>query len=105
VELQLSVVFEVTADEKQVRLVTTGHLTVTNQQVLYPMIHRARALTSTTEVIVDLSAIEHFEAGALDLLSWEIDHNGPNHPAQTVRFILPESPPVSGPPSEAGDAT
>jgi hypothetical protein len=105
VELQLSVVFEVTADEKQVRLVTTGHLTTTNQQVLYPMIHRARALTSTTEVIVDLSAIEHLEPGALDLLSWEIDQDGPDHPAQTVRVILPELPPVSGPSCEAGDAT
>ena len=98
-ELQLSVVFEISADEKQVRLVASGHLTETNQQVLYPMIHRAWALSSATEVVIDLTAVEHLEAGALDLLRWEVEHHQPGHLAQPVRITLPELPPPSGPAS------
>jgi hypothetical protein len=103
VELQLSVIVEVAPDEKLVRLMTTRHLTATNQQVLSSMIHRARALTSSTEVIVDLSAVEHLEAGSLDLLYGQIDHDEPHRPAQPVCFILPEPSPAGGPPSAAGD--
>jgi len=99
VELQLSVVFEVTADEKQVRLVATGHLTETNQQVLYPMIHRAWGLTSATEVVIDLTAVEHLEGGALDLLCWEVEHHQPGHLTQPVHLVLPVPPPANEPPS------
>jgi len=48
--------------------VVTGRLTETNQQVLYRLIRRPRDLTPATEVIVELSAVGHFEAAALNLL-------------------------------------
>ena len=104
-ELQLSVVFEFSADEKQVRLVASGHLTETNQQVLYPMIHRAWALPAATEVVIDLTAVEHLETAALDLLCWEVEHHQPDHLTQSVRFTLPRTPPANGPPPAPESST
>lgn len=96
-ELQLSVVVEVTSDEKQARLVASGHLTETNQHMLYPLIHRARALTLQTQVIIDLTAVQHFEPAALDLLRWEVALDQRQHLTKPVRFELPDSPPTSEP--------
>lgn len=55
-------------------LITAGCLTETNQQILYPLIHRFRTLTPNTEVLVDLTAVDHLEDSALDLLCWEAEH-------------------------------
>ena len=95
-EVKLSVCVEVSADEKHARLVTSGHLTETNQHMLYPLIHRARTLTSQTQVIVDLTAVTHFEAAALDLLRWEVALDQTQHPTRPVQFALLDSPPASG---------
>ncbi|MGQ1838632.1 hypothetical protein ACT4S2_09255 [Kocuria turfanensis] len=95
-ELQLSVSVEVTADEEHARLVTSGHLTETNQHILYPLIHRARTPTSQTQVIVDLTAVTYFDAAALDLLRWEVALDQTQHPTKAVQYALPESPPTSG---------
>jgi anti-anti-sigma regulatory factor len=94
-ELQLSVSIEVTADEKQARLVTSGRLTETNQHILYPLIHRARTLTPQTQVVVDLTAVTHFDAAALDLLRWEVALDQSQHPTKPVQFALLTSPPTS----------
>lgn len=104
-ELQLSVSVKLTTDEKHVRLVTSGHLTETNQHMLYPLIHRARTLTSQTQVVVDLTAVTHFEAAALDLLRWEVALDRPQHPTKPVQFVLLESPPPSGSSSAPEDGT
>lgn len=104
-ELELSVRFDVTLDEQQVRLVVTGRLTESNQQMLYPSIHRAYTLATATEVVIDLSAAEHLETAALDLLCWEVEHYQPIHLTHPVRFVLPEPPPASGPPSAPGSRT
>ncbi|WP_309124959.1 hypothetical protein [Kocuria sp.] len=103
-ELQLSVRFEVTPDGHQVRLVAMGELTETNQQVLYPLLHRAWALTSATEVVIDLTAVEHLDTAALDLLCWEVEHHQPDHLTQPVCFTLPQTPPANGPPPAPGNS-
>jgi hypothetical protein len=102
VELQLTVVAEITPDQKQVHLMLTGRLTATNQQMLYPLIHRARNLTPTTEVIIDLTAVEDPEATTVDLLRWEIEHHETNAPCSPTRLVLPE-PPTDGPPGTHDD--
>ena len=104
-ELQLFVLVEITLDEKQARLVANGHLTETNQQVLYPLIHRARTLTSETQVTIDLTAVEHVETIALDLLRWEVELDHAGHSPQPVRFALPDPPPASGPSFASEDRT
>lgn len=96
-ELQLSVLVKVTPDERHVRLVTAGHLTETNQQMLYPLIHRARTLTADTEVVVDLTAVQRFEAAALDLLCWEVGCEEATGSIGPVRLALPIPLPGSGP--------
>lgn len=96
-ELQLSVVAETTPDQKQVRLVLTGRLTTTNQHMLYPLIHRAHA--SEAEVIIDLTAVDHLETAALDLLRWDIEHHETTHPVRAVRFV----PPATGSAPAHGD--
>lgn len=97
-ELQLSVFIEVTLDEKQARLVISGHLTETNQHLLYSLIHRARTPASRTQVITDLTALTHFEPAALDLLRWEMELDQPGNLIQPVRFALLDPPPASNPP-------
>ncbi len=104
-KLELSVRFDVTPDEQQVRLVVTGRLTESNQQLLYPSIHRAYTLATATEVVIDLSAVEHLETAALDLLRWEVEHYQPIHLTQPVRFALPDPPPDSGLPSAPESTT
>lgn len=95
-KLELSVRFEATLDEHRVRLVVTGRVTESNQQMLYSSIHRAYTLAAATEVVVDLSAVEHLESAALDLLCWEAEHYQPIHLTHPVSFVLPEPPPGSG---------
>ncbi|MEX5262302.1 hypothetical protein [Kocuria sp. CPCC 205263] len=98
-ELQLFVFVEVTLDEKQARLVIRGHLTETNQHLLYSLIHRARTPASRTQVIIDLTTLPHFEPAALDLLRWEMELNQPEHLTQPVRFALLNPPrPATHPP-------
>jgi hypothetical protein len=80
-----------------VHLITAGSLTETNQQVLYPLIHRLRALTPDTEVLVDLTALDHLEDAALDLLCWEVEHEDTTCSPHPVRFALAEPPPPDRP--------
>jgi len=105
VDLQLSVLVRIDPEQRCVRLVTTGHLTETNQRALYPLIRRARALTADTEVVVDLTAIHHLEDAALDLLCWEIEHDDTGCPDRPVRLALTR-PSAAGRPSSspAGEA-
>lgn len=86
---RLSVLVQIDLDGRHVRLIVTGRLTETNQRALYPVIHRARTLTSTTEVLVDLTCAEHLEATAVDLLSWEIDHGDLSTSGGPVDLALP----------------
>jgi hypothetical protein len=97
VDLQLSVLVRVDPDHRRVRLVTTGCLTETNQQVLYPLIHRLRTLTPDTEVLIDLTAVDHLEDTALDLLCWEVEHEDTTCSTHPVRFALTEPPPPERP--------
>ncbi|GAA1757557.1 DUF4383 domain-containing protein [Kocuria aegyptia] len=89
-DLQLCVHVRVDPDHRRVRLITTGRLTETNQQVLYPLIHQARALASDTEVVIDLTSVDRLEGAALDLLCWEVEHDGTGSPTRPVRLALAE---------------
>ncbi|MEX5303986.1 hypothetical protein [Kocuria sabuli] len=97
-ELQLSVFVEVTLDEKLARLVISGHLTETNQHLLHSLIHRTRTPASRTQVIIDLTALTHFEPAALDLLRWETELDQPGHLTPPVRLTLLDPPPASNSP-------
>ena len=92
--LPLSVHVRIDPNHRRVHLVTTGHLTETNQQTLYPLIRHARTLTPATEVVIDLTSVNHLEGAALDLLRWEIEHDEQEHPVLPVRVALTESPPA-----------
>lgn len=96
-DLQLSVLVRTDPDGGRVHLVTAGCLTETNQQALYPLVRHAWALTSKTEVIIDLTSVDHIQAHALDLLRWELEQEGSGPPLRLVHFLLPEPSGVDGP--------
>jgi len=88
-DLQLCVDAKIDADAKNVRLVVTGHLTVVNQRMLYPLIRRSRALTAETVVVVDLAEIDQMDPAAVDFLVWELEHDPPGRPVPPVGLALP----------------
>jgi hypothetical protein len=52
-----------------------------------------RSLTADTEVVIDLTGIDHLEGAALDLLCWEVEHDQIEAHTQPVRVVLTEPPP------------
>ncbi|MUN63790.1 hypothetical protein GMA12_11675 [Kocuria sediminis] len=88
-ELQLSVLVQIDLDGRHVRLVVTGCLTEANQQCLHPLIRRARALTSQTTVLVDLSCARIATASTVDLLRWAAEHENSCNGSRPVSFLLP----------------
>ncbi|GGG72450.1 hypothetical protein GCM10011374_41490 [Kocuria dechangensis] len=93
-DLPLSVLVRIAPDHSRVRLLTTGCLTETNQRTLYPLIRRMRSLTADTEVVIDLTGIDHLEGAALDLLCWEVEHDQLEAHTQPVRVVLTQPPPA-----------
>jgi hypothetical protein len=71
---KLSVLVQIDLHGAYVRLVVTGCVTEANQHVLHPLVARARTLIPPVTVAVDLTGAEHVEAGAVDLLSWALEH-------------------------------
>jgi hypothetical protein len=93
-DLQLCVLTDIDLDTEQVRLTVTGALTEANHQLLCQVVHRAQVLTASTEVVVDLTGTASWEASAVDLLLWEIDHHDPDGSLRPVGCVLP-APPAS----------
>ena len=101
VDHKLSVLVQMNLDDRSVRLIITGCVTEANQHVLYPLIHRARALAPPVTVSVDLTGGKHVEATAVDLLRWAVDHDEPAPGLGPVQILaptqLPGSPVRTGP--------
>ena len=72
---KLSVVVQIDLDGRYVRLVVTGCVTETNQHALYPLIRKSRTMIPSATVTIDLTAAEHVEPGAVDLLRWAAAHD------------------------------
>lgn len=98
VDHKLSVLVQVDVDGRSVSLVITGCVTEANQHALYPVIRRARTLVPPVTVSIDLTAADHVEAIAVDLLRWATDHDEPAPGLSPVRILapvqLPEHPSV-----------
>ncbi len=94
-DLQLSVLADIDPDTHQVHLTVTGTLTEDNHQLLLRVLQQAQALTAGLEVLVDLTGTTSWEASAVDLLLWEIDHHDPDGPLSPVGFAVPAPPACS----------
>ncbi|MFI7494747.1 hypothetical protein ACH9D2_08505 [Kocuria sp. M4R2S49] len=92
---RLSVLVQVDLGGAYVRLAVTGCLTEANQHVLYPLVRRARTLIPPVTVSVDLTAADHVEAIAVDLLRWAVDHDGTmgGAGAGAVELVVPDDLP------------
>lgn len=100
-DLQLSVITDTDPDTQRVRLAVTGTLTEDNHQLLLRVLQQTQARTAGLEVLVDLTGTTAWEASAVDLLLWEIDHHDPDQPLSPVGFVVPAPPECS---SDAGVA-
>jgi ABC-type transporter Mla MlaB component len=101
---KLAVLLQVDLEANHVNVAVTGHLTETNQQALYPLINRARALVPGIRITVDLSGARHIDTAGLDLLSRAIEGADPDRPGGSrIRVVLPEPPPA--PPSARQQGT
>lgn len=85
----LSVLVDIDLDGTSVQLHITGCLTEANQHVLHPLIRRARTLTSSVHVEVDLVSLRHLEPTALALLHAGIDHDGTSAELGSVSVCAP----------------
>lgn len=96
---RLSVLVQVDLGGAYVRLAVTGCLTEANQHVLHPLVRRARTLIPPVTVSVDLTAADHVEAIAVDLLRWAVDHDGTLDGAGVgaVELVVPEELPAHRP--------
>ena len=86
---KLSVLVQVDLDGAYLRLVVTGCLTEANQHALPPLIRRARTLLPPVTVSIDLTAAEHVEAIAVDLLRWTVDHDEAMDGGSPVEVLVP----------------
>lgn len=86
---KLSVLVQVDLDGAYVRLLVTGRLTEANQHALHPLIRRARTLLPPVTVSIDLTAAEHVEAIAVDLLRWTVDHDEALSGGSPVEVLVP----------------
>ncbi len=93
-ELQLCVTVEADPEGTQVRLVVTGQLIKSDHRALFLLAKRVRALSTRTEVVVDLTAAKFVESSAVDFLIWEIDHYEASATARPVGIEL-SAPPAS----------
>jgi hypothetical protein len=92
-DLQLSVLTGIDPDTHQVHLAVAGTLTEDNHQLRLRMLEQAQARTAGLEVLVDLTGTTSWEASAVDLLLWELDHHDPDGPLSPVGFVV-EAPPA-----------
>ncbi|MFI7496646.1 hypothetical protein ACH9D2_18250 [Kocuria sp. M4R2S49] len=90
---KLSVLVQVDLEGAYVRLAVTGCLTEANQHVLYPLVRRARTLIPPVTVSVDLTAADHVEAIAVDLLRWALDHDETPEGVSPVEILVPSGQP------------
>lgn len=93
---RLSVLVQIDLDGAYVRLAVTGCLTEANQHVLYPLIRRARTLIPPVTVSVDLTAADHVEPAAVDLLRWAVDHDESADGASPVQLLVLNGLPSHG---------
>ncbi|MGC5668507.1 UNVERIFIED_CONTAM: hypothetical protein RF653_17420 [Kocuria sp. CPCC 205316] len=93
--LQLSVITDIDPATHQVYLTVTGTLTEANHQLLLRVLQQTQALTAGLEVLVDLTGTASWEASAMDLLLWEIDHPDPDESLPPVGFMVPTPPACS----------
>ncbi|MGQ1797368.1 hypothetical protein ACT4S5_09555 [Kocuria oceani] len=91
-DLQLSVLTGIDPDTRQVKLTVTGTLTEDNHRLLLRVLEQARARTAGLEELVDLTGTTSWEASAVDLLLWEIDHHDPDGALFSVGFVVPAPP-------------
>lgn len=87
---KLSVLIQIDLNGAYVRLVVTGCLTEANQHVLHPLIRRARTLTPSVHVEVDLTSLRHLEPTAVTLLRSAVDHDGSSAGFGRVRVSAPD---------------
>lgn len=86
----LSVLVDIDLDGTSVQLHITGCLTEANQHVLHPLIRRARTLTPSVHVEVDLASLQHLEPTAVTLLQSAVDHEGSSAESGSVRVSAPD---------------
>ncbi|MEX5257968.1 hypothetical protein [Kocuria arenosa] len=84
---KLSVLVQIDLHGAYVRLVVTGCVTEANQNVLHPLVARARTLIPPVAVAVDLTGAEHVEEGAVDLLRWALEHSNTSDGAGPVEVL------------------
>ncbi|MGX5358237.1 hypothetical protein [Kocuria sp. KH4] len=93
-DLQLSVLTGIDPVTHGVHLVVTGTLTEDNHQLVLRVLQQAQARTAGLKVLVDLTGTTSWEASAVDLLLWEIDHHDPDGSLSPVGLVVP-APPTS----------
>lgn len=94
-DLQLSVLTDIDPDTHLVHLAVAGTLTEANHQLLLQVLQQARALPAGLEVLVDLTGTTSWEASAVDMMLWEIDHHDRGESLRPVGFVVPTPPACS----------
>lgn len=74
-------------------LLVTGCLTEASLQALYPLIREARMLAPPVSLTVNLTAAEHVDQAAVDLLRWTLKHDATMDGAIPVEILLPDELP------------
>lgn len=91
---KLSVTVRVDLDLSVIQLLTTGCLTEDSHQSLLALIFRARSISPSGQVTVDLTETQHIEAAGLTLLRSAIDLDERENPGQPVLVLVPDSWPL-----------
>ncbi|WP_422114970.1 hypothetical protein [Brachybacterium sp. UNK5269] len=86
----LSVTVRVDLDLSTVRLAVTGCLTEDSYPSLLALTLRARSLTPSGQITVDLTGSSHVEATGLNLLRAAVDHDEDDSNGRPVLFVVPE---------------
>lgn len=87
----LSVTVRVDLDDSTIQLAVTGCLTEDSHKTLLALALRARSLTPSGQVTVDLTDTAHIEAVGLNKLRSAMEHDGHGQP---VLFRVPEPLPL-----------
>lgn len=95
----LSVTVRVDLDLSTIELAVTGCLTDDSHPSLLALIRRARSLTPSGRIAVDLTGMRHIEAAGLNSLRAAVTRDEAAEPAPPVLLVVPELLPFYSPSS------
>lgn len=101
---RLSITVRVDPDHSTIQFAVRGCLTEDSHPTLLSLIRRARTLTPSGRISVDLTGTRHIEAAGLHRLRAAIAHDETDRLSQPVLLVVPELLPLCSPSSAVAAA-